>query len=223
MTGRPRRWQRTGPTWRSTWSTGRRACSGTTPTRSSFRATYVFVRTSTPRRRRMRLQVPVPRRARDLRRLHFTVTAWPRRAAATSTKEVESHHRCGARTHRSQLRGDLPLARARRLALRLCRRPAWPKSRDFTLTARTNVRAVDFPAGTMSPTSRERHGGRRLGPDLAVRQPGHRAGHRHRPAERLNPGPLAARITFFAPVSLLFFLAVMVILGVTLRPSRCTR
>jgi inner membrane protein involved in colicin E2 resistance len=31
---------------------------------------------------------------------------------------------------------------------------------------------------------------------------------------RQNPGPLAARITFFAPVSLLFFLAVMVVLDV---------
>lgn len=31
---------------------------------------------------------------------------------------------------------------------------------------------------------------------------------------RLNPGPLAARITAFAPVSLLFFMVVMVILGV---------
>ena len=33
--------------------------------------------------------------------------------------------------------------------------------------------------------------------------------------ERLNPGPFAARVTFFAPVSLLFFLAVMVMVGVT--------
>jgi inner membrane protein involved in colicin E2 resistance len=31
---------------------------------------------------------------------------------------------------------------------------------------------------------------------------------------RVNPGPMAARITYFAPVSLLFFLTVMVILGV---------
>ena len=31
---------------------------------------------------------------------------------------------------------------------------------------------------------------------------------------RPNPGPLAARITFFAPVGLLFFVTVMVILGV---------
>jgi inner membrane protein involved in colicin E2 resistance len=36
---------------------------------------------------------------------------------------------------------------------------------------------------------------------------------------RLNPGPLAARITYFAPVSLLFFLSVMVILGVIRKQS----
>ena len=42
------------------------------------------------------------------------------------------------------------------------------------------------------------------------------------PPDRLNPGPLAARITFFAPVSLLFFFTVMVILGV-LRATACTR
>ena len=85
--------------------------------------------------------------------------------------------------------------------------------RDFTLTARTNVRAVDFPAGTMSPTGRTEAGegwdltwhftnlvtGQAIGIDLPERQ---------------NPGPLAARITFFAPVSLLFFLAVMVVLDV---------
>jgi inner membrane protein involved in colicin E2 resistance len=39
------------------------------------------------------------------------------------------------------------------------------------------------------------------------------------PPDRLNPGPLAARITFFAPVSLLFFVTVMVILGVLRRQS----
>ncbi len=36
---------------------------------------------------------------------------------------------------------------------------------------------------------------------------------------RLNPGPLASRITFFAPVGLLFFLTVMVIVGVIGRRS----
>jgi hypothetical protein len=92
------------------------------------------------------------------------------------------------------------------------------EARDFTLVAHTNVRAVDFPPGTMSPTSRAARDdgwtltwqfsnlvtGQTIGIDLPARQ---------------NPGPLAARITFFAPVSLLFFLAVMVVLDVLSRES----
>jgi hypothetical protein len=84
---------------------------------------------------------------------------------------------------------------------------------DFLLTLRTNFEAVDFPAGSMSPSAtRPAPGGleldwrfenlltgRSIGIDLPNRQ---------------NPGPLTARITFFAPVSLLFFMTVMVILGV---------
>jgi hypothetical protein len=87
--------------------------------------------------------------------------------------------------------------------------------RDFALDMATDFDDIDFPAGTMSSTERrERQGGgwnltwrfanlvtgQRIGMDLP---------------NRLNPGPLAARITFFAPVSLLFFLTVMVMLGVT--------
>jgi hypothetical protein len=84
---------------------------------------------------------------------------------------------------------------------------------DFELVMTTDFAAIDFPAGTMSPTSKNRDGdgwrltwrfgslvtGQRIGMDLP---------------DRLNPGPLAARITWFAPVGLLFFLTVMVILGV---------
>jgi len=84
---------------------------------------------------------------------------------------------------------------------------------DFVLAMTTNFQEVDFPAGTMSPSDKQtqadgwkltwRFGnlvtGQRVGVDLP---------------NRLNPGPLAARITAFAPVSLLFFLTVMVILGV---------
>jgi hypothetical protein len=85
--------------------------------------------------------------------------------------------------------------------------------RDFALVMHTNFDAIDFPAGTMSPTAKTRRDGgweltwkfdslvtgQRIGMDLP---------------DRLNPGPLAARITWFAPVSLLFFLSVMVMLGV---------
>lgn len=85
--------------------------------------------------------------------------------------------------------------------------------KDFVLTMRTDFDRIDFPAGTMSPTARQKIDdgweltwrfdslltGQRIGMDLP---------------NKLNPGPLAARITYFAPVSLLFFLTVMVILGV---------
>ena len=86
--------------------------------------------------------------------------------------------------------------------------------RDFTLSMTTDFDAIDFPAGTMSPSGKEKTDtgwrltwafgnlvtGQNVGMDLP---------------SKLNPGPLASRITFFAPVSLLFFLAVMVMLGVT--------
>jgi inner membrane protein involved in colicin E2 resistance len=84
---------------------------------------------------------------------------------------------------------------------------------DLALRLNTNFDEVDFPAGTVSPTSnspttRGRHiewrfaslvTGQAIGVDLP---------------EKANPGPLAARITFFAPISLLFFVTVLVILGV---------
>jgi hypothetical protein len=85
--------------------------------------------------------------------------------------------------------------------------------RDFDLTMTTDFDGFDFPAGTISPTGKMRSGkgwslkwafeslaaGKRIGID---------------PPNLLNPGPVTARITFFAPVSLLFFLTVMVIPGV---------
>ncbi len=86
--------------------------------------------------------------------------------------------------------------------------------RDFSLVLWTDFDRIDFPAGTVSPGETERAGNgwrlawrfdnlvtaQKVGMDLP---------------NRLNPGPLASRITFFAPVSLLFFLTVMVMLGVT--------
>ena len=89
--------------------------------------------------------------------------------------------------------------------------------RNFQLAVDTNVVDIDFPAGSMSPNQRSRTAdGWRLqwtfnnllsGQTIGVTLP-----------ERLNPGPFAARVTFFAPVGLLFFLTVMVILGATSGP-----
>jgi hypothetical protein len=85
--------------------------------------------------------------------------------------------------------------------------------RDFALTMRTNFEAVDFPAGTMSPsTSEPVEGGWQLGWRFDNLLTGKQIGVDL--PNRTNPGPLAARITFFAPVALLFFVTVMVVLGV---------
>jgi len=82
--------------------------------------------------------------------------------------------------------------------------PEEGRARRFQLAVDTNFAAVDFPAGSLSPTTHRAEGGRWTGTwsfeqmvgttPIAVELP-----------QRLNPGPLAARITFFAPVSLLFF------------------
>ncbi len=89
---------------------------------------------------------------------------------------------------------------------------------DFHLAMTTNFAGIDFPAGTLSPTTRTPQGeGYRLAWDFESLVTGQKVGMD--PPSRLNPGPLAARITFFAPVSLLFFFTVMVILGVLRRQS----
>jgi inner membrane protein involved in colicin E2 resistance len=88
--------------------------------------------------------------------------------------------------------------------------------RDFELAMRTNFHAIDFPAGTMSPTEKvEAADGWQLAWRFSNLVTGQAIGMDL--PNRLNPGPLASRITFFAPVSLLFFLTVMVVLDVLSR------
>ena len=88
--------------------------------------------------------------------------------------------------------------------------------KDFTLTLHSNVGALDFPTGTLSPSTSS-DSGRTLtwkfdnlvtGQNIGVVLPA-----------KLNPGPVASRISFFAPVSLLFFFSVVVILGVVRKRS----
>jgi hypothetical protein len=92
------------------------------------------------------------------------------------------------------------------------------KVKDFALRMRINTAEVDFPAGTLSPSSHAVDGEGWKGEwvfdslvssaPIAIELP-----------ERLNPGPLAAEITFFAPVSLLFFFFVVAILAAARRKS----
>lgn len=95
------------------------------------------------------------------------------------------------------------------------------QARDFDLTVRTDFSGFDFPENAMSPTEERRTAqGWELqwkyqnlvsGYDIALKMP-----------QKLQPGPLAGRISFFAPVSLFFFFFLIFILstlrGIDLHP-----
>lgn len=75
---------------------------------------------------------------------------------------------------------------------------------DFALEMRTNFRDIDFPPGSLSPAAKQptprgwlltwRYANVVSGYGIGMVMP-----------EKLQPGPLAGRISTFAPVSLLFF------------------
>ncbi len=83
---------------------------------------------------------------------------------------------------------------------------------DFVMTLTTDFRNIDFPSSTISPTARERTGrGWEMtwdfkrsvtGKDIGLIIP-----------SKLNPGEIVGRVTFFAPVSLLFYLMVVIVLS----------
>jgi inner membrane protein involved in colicin E2 resistance len=93
--------------------------------------------------------------------------------------------------------------------------------RDFNLRMKTNFKDIDFPDNTLSPSEKTETGdGWELtwsfknllsGYQIAMAMP-----------EKLQPGPLAGRISFFAPVSLFFFFFLMLIIttmrGIDLHP-----
>ena len=93
--------------------------------------------------------------------------------------------------------------------------------RDFFLRMKTNFKDIDFPDNTLSPSEKtETASGWDLnwsyksllsGYQIAMVMP-----------EKLQPGPLAGRISFFAPVSLFFFFFLMLIIttmrGIDLHP-----
>jgi inner membrane protein involved in colicin E2 resistance len=93
--------------------------------------------------------------------------------------------------------------------------------KDFSLQMNTNFKDIDFPDNTLSPSEKhETSNGWNLtwsyknllsGYQIAMVMP-----------EKLQPGPLAGRISFFAPVSLLFFFFLMLIIttmrGIDLHP-----
>jgi hypothetical protein len=82
----------------------------------------------------------------------------------------------------------------------------------FSLEVTTNFSDVNFPAGTLSPSRHAAAGGAWRGEwrfdslissaPIGIELP-----------QKLNPGPLASKMTFFAPVGLLFFFFVVAVLS----------
>ncbi|MDP6044766.1 MAG: inner membrane CreD family protein, partial [Phycisphaerae bacterium] len=81
--------------------------------------------------------------------------------------------------------------------------------RNFTLTAKTDFANIDYPTGSVSPTSPAektetgaaatwRYQSMRSNQTMGVEMPA-----------RTNAGPIASRMSFFAPVSLAFFFTVL--------------
>jgi len=93
--------------------------------------------------------------------------------------------------------------------------------RDFQLGMKTNFKDIDFPANSMSPTEkRETPDGWGLAWNYTNLVTGNNIGMIM--PEKLQPGPLAGRISYFAPVSLFFFFFLMFIIttlrGIELHP-----
>lgn len=86
---------------------------------------------------------------------------------------------------------------------------------DFTLTMITNFKGIDFADDTLSPTAKEEQpNGWRLTWQYSNLISGFQIGMTM--PEKLQPGPLAGQISYFAPVSLFFFFFLIFILA-TLR------
>jgi len=93
--------------------------------------------------------------------------------------------------------------------------------RDFVLNMRTNFTDIDFPDNTISPTNKHET---TKGWDLNWSYKNLLSGYQIAMVmpEKLQPGPLAGKISLFAPVSLFFFFFLMFIIttmrGIELHP-----
>jgi inner membrane protein involved in colicin E2 resistance len=93
--------------------------------------------------------------------------------------------------------------------------------RDFALNMHTNFKGIDFPDRTLSPTTKSETA---LGWDLKWSYKNLVSGYDigMKMPEKLQPGPLAGKISLFAPVSLFFFFFLMFIIttvrGIDLHP-----
>lgn len=106
-------------------------------------------------------------------------------------------------------------------AINTAQAPDVAQVRDFSLKMTTNFKDIDFPDNTLSPTLET---GTANGWNLEWNYKNLVSGYQIAMTmpEKLQPGPLAGRISFFAPVSLFFFFFLMLIIttlrGIELHP-----
>src|SRR6267143_4545199 len=117
----------------------------------------------------------------------------------------------GKRQGRRTIRGGgrMPAIASRQFRNRRRSRPGTPSEgltvvQHIYLDMTTNFKSIDFPENTLSPTRREEtEDGWKLNWNYSSLLTSY-AVAMHMP-EKLQPGPLAGQISFFAPVSLFFF------------------
>lgn len=96
--------------------------------------------------------------------------------------------------------------------------PEAGRARHVRIAVKTDFEGVDFPDGALSPSSHGAAGGGWRGEWRFDQLVGTKAVAVALP-QRLNPGPLAARLTLFAPIGLLFFFFVVAVLLAARRRS----
>jgi inner membrane protein involved in colicin E2 resistance len=183
--------------------------------RVGFDGTYVFRNATEQERVTFTLKFPAERAIYD--DLVFTVNGTPvaltnEKGSATGTAAVKPGEAATLRVaYRSQGLDEWRYNFGGDVA----------QVRDFRMKMTTDFKEIDFPAGTLSPSEkREADGGWELEWNYKNLVSGFQIGMAM--PEKLQPGPLAGRISLFAPVSLFFFFFLMFIIttmrGIELHP-----
>ncbi len=166
---------------------------------ASFRGEYVF-ENPTPIPQTIFVQFSLPTPDATYTQFSYTLNGRPTTANITGREPITE-----AVTLEPNGRATLAVAyRTRGLNRWVYSFGTESRVQSFQLAMNTHFAEIDFPAGTSSP---DEIGARPIGMDMP---------------NVLNPGPTATRITFFAPISLLFFFAVLIVAcllkGVDLHP-----
>ena len=180
----------------------------------NFAAEYVLAN-PTPVPQTLYIQFPLPSDAQALKAFIFELPGSTDSSTASRHDSIHAH---------GVTRAILLAANAKvtlRVAYKTRGSNTWtytfgkaPRIRGFLLTMHTNFDEIDFPPGTGSPTSRQAGDNAHVltwdfpdvieAPAIGMDMP-----------NVLNAGPIAMRMALFAPVSLLFFFSVLLLVGMT--------